>query len=260
MKRVLRNGRVVSLAFHNRDLKVWQILMDAITAGGFNLINIIHQPPAELSFTQMKMHKKAGLRGHFVYHFLKDSEVTERKSINAREVETIIVPVITRQMVEKGGMVAHEIYSNIMPILVNRYRIQDINSLEKNIDSILNKHFSCEEEDVLIWRRGRYIKLSEYVWRPVNTELPKDSDEDKVRKLVSKYLKEVENTTLKLSNLDEVYEKIFRQKWRNVAHPHEFDRLPYLPRSKVLGIIKSEMDKLHGSLTKFFSDKVNGIY
>ena len=42
------------------------------------------------------------------------------------------------------------------------------------------------------------------------------------------------------------------EKWKSVAHPHEFDRLPCLPKSKTLKMIKTELEMLRGDLTKFF--------
>ncbi|MFQ6072157.1 MAG: DNA methyltransferase, partial [Methanosarcinales archaeon] len=70
--RVLKDRKYLVLAFNNKNLKTWCILLDAIHNSGFSLEKIIPTEDGGVSFTQTTKSAKGSLKGHFVYVFKKE--------------------------------------------------------------------------------------------------------------------------------------------------------------------------------------------
>ena len=52
MYRVLKDNRYLSLTFHNRDIRIWEIVISNLQKIGFKLENIVYQEQAVSSGTQ----------------------------------------------------------------------------------------------------------------------------------------------------------------------------------------------------------------
>ena len=72
--RVLKDERYLSFTFHNRNLNIWKAVMDAVTGGGFHLVNVVYQEQAVASGTQ-GLNRNNTLRGDFVYNFQKNTQI-----------------------------------------------------------------------------------------------------------------------------------------------------------------------------------------
>jgi hypothetical protein len=69
MYRVLKDNRYLSLTFHNRDIRIWEIVISNLQKIGFKLENIVYQEQAVSSGTQ-GLNRKNTFKGDFVYHAL----------------------------------------------------------------------------------------------------------------------------------------------------------------------------------------------
>ncbi len=155
MHRVLKNNRYLSLTFHNRDIKIWEIVISNLKKVGFILENIVYQEQAVSSGTQ-GLNRKNTFRGDFVYNFLK----RKKKSVEIRNNLNPAVYLknqISKVISNSGGyMTSDKLYEKIIPFLVNKNLYKYKNGKTISIEDLLKKNFK--------YQRIRKYDKYKYVW------------------------------------------------------------------------------------------------
>lgn len=141
MYRVLKNNKYLSLTFHNRDMKIWEIVISNLKNIGFHLQNIVYQEQAVMSGTQ-GLNKKNTFRGDFVYNFLKDIKKKPKKLIFSKNVREKIIKKISQLLSKsQNGISSDKMYEELIPFIVNNNFYKDEMGTIMNIEEILNKNF-----------------------------------------------------------------------------------------------------------------------
>lgn len=142
LHRVLKNKKYLSFTFNNRNLNIWKAVMDAVTDAGFHLVNIIYQEQAVASGTQ-GINRKNTLRGDFVYNFLKDNNLKQkRKILNIKDAEKEIVKKVNDLIKNRKGFITSDaLYEKLIPYIVENQLYADISGNVINIDNLLKNYF-----------------------------------------------------------------------------------------------------------------------
>lgn len=164
--RVLRDGRWMSVWFHNRDLKIWNMLINLAREAGFELVNLVYQPHSTVTFKQVGTNEKAGtVRGHFILNFRKPIKHVEHLPKLEVGVEELIVRTAQKVIAEGDGANLSEIYQGVIPELVKFGVLHEIVQIQDDLAPVLKKHFDqkdgrwyIKEEDFN--KLGHYIPLS----------------------------------------------------------------------------------------------------
>ena len=153
--RVLRDEKYLSFTFHNRNLNIWKAVMDAVTAAGFHLVNVVYQEQAVASGTQ-GINKKNTLRGDFVYNFLKNTKIKSRKEIlDCKDNKKEIIKKVRSWIKKKEGfMTSDALYQKLIPFIVEKKLYIDENEKVIDVEGLLNQNFK--------YKRNR---SKEYGWK-----------------------------------------------------------------------------------------------
>jgi DNA modification methylase len=139
--RVLKDKKYLSFTFHNRNLNIWKVIMDAVLDAGFHLQNIIYQEQAVSSGTQ-GLNKKNTLKGDFVYNFVKDTSKKSLKSKPHKDADKLIVANVNKWMFNKKDLLTPDkLYEKLIPLLVKNNAYTDSENKVVNIEEILKKNF-----------------------------------------------------------------------------------------------------------------------
>ena len=165
--RVLKDGKYLIVAFNNKSIKTWCILLEAIHNAGFIMKECIPTEDGEVSFTQTTKSAKGSLRGHFVYVFNRTDTVTNNilaseTSRDTGEARARIEDEIV-DFVNKKHRSITEIYNHVIPFMANN-RLLNRCLKDDIIDQILR------ERCVLVTRtqerviEGELVELKSYFW------------------------------------------------------------------------------------------------
>ena len=144
--RVLKNKKKLSFTFHNRNLKIWKIVIDAVLDTGFHLDEVVYQQQAVSSGTQ-GLNRKNTLRGDFIYTFIKNTQkkpVKTKKSADGTE----LIKKHVRKWIKKHDniLTSDKLYEKLIPLLVENNAYTDSDGNIVNIEKELEKYFSYVEE------------------------------------------------------------------------------------------------------------------
>ncbi len=146
--RVLKDKKYLSFTFHNRNLNIWKVVMDAVVDAGFHLKNIVYQEQAVASGTQ-GINRKNTLRGDFVYNFFKDKSKKSIKLKPHKDAMELIVKNVSKWIIAKKGLLtSDELYEKLIPILVKNNAYTDTNDKVVNVEEILKKNFQYESNKI----------------------------------------------------------------------------------------------------------------
>lgn len=163
--RVLKNERYLVMAFNNKNIKVWTLLLKAVYNAGFSLQECLPAEDGEVSFTQTTKNIKGSLRGHFIYIFKKEKEPITNLFWE-KDVEKIVKKVeyeITK-FLEKKPRTISEIYNYIIPFMVNNHLLNE--KLNDNlIEQILKKKAILISQTSTKIIEGELVTLKEYFWK-----------------------------------------------------------------------------------------------
>lgn len=146
LHRVLKDGKYLSFTFHNRNLNIWKAVMDAVTSGGFHLVNVVYQEQAVASGTQ-GINRNNTLRGDFVYNFQKNSKIKPvEKKIEHRDNETEIIKKVRSWISNnKGFMSSDSLYEKLIPFIVEKNLYSDNQGRVTNIEGLLKQNFKYKQ-------------------------------------------------------------------------------------------------------------------
>jgi len=164
--RVLKNGKHLILAFNNKNIKIWCILLEAVYNSGFLMEECVPTEDGEVSFTQTTKSAKGSLRGHFVYIFRKAGKIADNKYIyNTMDIGKTkeIIENEVLGFINGGHKSITEIYNYIIPFIINN-RLIDRRLEEDIIERILMNKCSLvtKTEERII--EGKLTELKSYFW------------------------------------------------------------------------------------------------
>lgn len=138
--RVLKPGKHMSFTFHNRHVKFWKIVIDAVSDSGFELESVVWQPQAVSSGTQ-GINRKNTLKGDFVYTFIKPRRTVTKKMLLDTRGDGIVIKTM-QLLLEKSKFVeTTNFYELVIPIIVKSRGFFDEKGKILNIDRVLAEHF-----------------------------------------------------------------------------------------------------------------------
>jgi hypothetical protein len=138
---VLKPGKFMSVCFYNYDLRIWHALISACIDIGFEKFNILPMTVSHPSIVQL--YRPGGSRGALIITFRKPVERRNipLKSMETIDVERMIIDIISKLIMEKGGATTYQIYDKVITALI------DANALDKEADIIklLKRKFKLVE-------------------------------------------------------------------------------------------------------------------
>ena len=138
--RVLKAGKYCSIWFHNRNLKVWNLLINEVISSGLRVANVVYQPHSLISFKQAK-DKSGTVRGHFILNCVKPPR-RERFPLTVDEsANKAMVKAAQREIVERGGATLSEIYAALIPVLVELGALDVMASMSSDLEAFLQENF-----------------------------------------------------------------------------------------------------------------------
>ncbi|UCG04106.1 MAG: DNA adenine methylase [Candidatus Heimdallarchaeota archaeon] len=133
------------VTFHNPNLKYRNILFRSVLLNGFEFEKIVYQPPPRASAKSF-LQPFGSQRGDYFFRFRKPrwrNDTISYKSIDANQVEELIVDITKRILVERGEPTCYTDIQNMLdPILYEKLKksqlLMDFNP--ENIEKILKRH------------------------------------------------------------------------------------------------------------------------
>ncbi|MFX0122485.1 MAG: DNA methyltransferase [Candidatus Hodarchaeota archaeon] len=164
------------VTFHNPSLKYRNILFRSVLLNGFEFEKIVYQPPPRPSAKSL-LQPFGSQRGDYFFRFKKPKWGNEMfyKSIDANQVEELIVDIIKRIITERGEPIHYTDIQNMLdPILYEELKksqlLMDFNP--ENIETILRRHIGEIFEIVDLEMTGiSNQKLQGRGWSLVNSQL-----------------------------------------------------------------------------------------
>lgn len=136
--RVLKDDCYMSFTFHNRHIKFWKIVIDAVYKAGFELINVKWVDQAVSSGTQ-GINRKNTLKGDFVYTFKKlDKSLYEHSIVNG---EKIIDNTIKRLLKTNSHVTTTKLYESLIPEIIKEQAYYDSSGKLLDIDKYIAKEY-----------------------------------------------------------------------------------------------------------------------
>lgn len=140
--RVLKDNKYMSFTFHNRHVKFWKIIIDAVKSAGFELVNVKWVDQAVASGTQ-GINRKNTLTGDFVYTFKKvNKSVLKDEQNNGEEY---ILKVISRLIKKEGYVETSKLYESLIPVLVANNAYYDSAGRILNIDGFIKTKYTYKK-------------------------------------------------------------------------------------------------------------------
>jgi len=140
--RVLKNGKYMSVTFHNSDIKVWDVLITVCKEAGFELLNVLSQEPIKTSHNQIDM--KGNVRTDIVLTFRKPAN--GKQSVKYDEVKIdkteLIRSIVSNFSKKKQNFTTREIYDEALLIWIAKSyncKIMEPFVSLKSFDEILEK-------------------------------------------------------------------------------------------------------------------------
>lgn len=140
--RVLKNGKYMSVTFHNSDIKVWDVLITVCKEVGFELLNILPQEPIKISHNQIDM--KGNVKTDMVLTFRKPANGKQSAKYDEIKIDNIelIQSIALNFFKKKQNFTTREIYDEaLLTWIVKSYNYKIIEPFVslKNFNEILEK-------------------------------------------------------------------------------------------------------------------------
>lgn len=142
--RVLKDDGYMSFTFHNRHIKFWKIVIDAVYRAGFELINVKWVDQAVASGTQ-GINRNNTLKGDFVYTFKKLKEpLYEHSIVNG---EKIIDRTIEKLLKNNSHVTTSKLYEALIPEIIKDQAYYDSSGKLLDIDKYIAKKYEYKLQE-----------------------------------------------------------------------------------------------------------------
>ena len=136
--RVLKDRGYMSFTFHNRHIKFWKIVIDAVYKAGFELVNVKWVDQAVASGTQ-GINRKNTLKGDFVYTFRKlNRSLYEHKVVNG---EKIIDSTLEKILKNNIHVTTAKLYESLIPEIIKDQAYYGSDGKLLDIDKYIAKKY-----------------------------------------------------------------------------------------------------------------------
>lgn len=144
--RVLRPGGWMSLTFHNRNIAVWNALLNAAVDAHFDFVNDIYQLPATAS-AKSSLQPSGSMTGDVVLNFRKPAGVPSRLRAGSVDVERLILDESRQIIAERGGLATEDqLMRGVVHVLL---RNGVVDQSPENVRTILARYLEPTERG---WR------------------------------------------------------------------------------------------------------------
>ena len=142
--RVIKPGKFLSFSFNNRDLQIWESVMESVKIAGFEFKNVTYQEQAVSSGTQGINYKNT-LRGDFIYTFQKLTKPTKYPDNRNLNPNKIILKKIHSLFEDKDFITSDYLFEKIIPFIIKRGLYRDENRKYIDLDKLVSTQFKYKE-------------------------------------------------------------------------------------------------------------------
>lgn len=136
--RTLKDGGYMSFTFHNRHVRFWKIVIDAVMSAGFELVDVKWINQAVASGTQ-GINRKNTLTGDFVYTFKKTIATTI--PVSKQNGEEYIVDIIEKLLKNNAYISTSKLYEKLIPVLIRNQAYYGSNGKIVDIDKFIKTKY-----------------------------------------------------------------------------------------------------------------------
>jgi len=145
MFKVLKYDRWLSIVFAHREPAMWDTIVKACEAAGFEYVNTVQQPLNVIWSMHKKKNPLTVLSGELILSFRK---VKNPKTLAITSVGSDAVSIIKDSaelsIVQESGATTDQIYSDVIPKLLENGLLGEVSSKIGDITPILSQEFSYE--------------------------------------------------------------------------------------------------------------------
>ena len=167
--RVLKPNKYMIVTFHNPEFRIRNALERAAYIAGFDLENIIYQPPPKIPGKKTSMQPYGSISGDFYFRFRNAKKPDRRLNIDDTAFERIIVQTTKHILVERGQPTPMPIISNgIEPALCQHGFPIPRDPERRSVETVILDHVG-REFIVIDPKTGRVIQrpkkiLDKLIW------------------------------------------------------------------------------------------------
>lgn len=159
MFKVLKYDRWLSLVFAHREPAMWDTIVKAFEAAGFEYVNTVAQRLNVIWSMHKKKNPLTVLSGELILNFRK---VRNPRTLAISSVGSDAVSIIKDSaelsIVQNNGATTDQIYSDVIPKLLENGLLGEVSSKIGDITPILNQEFSYDAENkTWLVRPGRKL-------------------------------------------------------------------------------------------------------
>ena len=161
---VLRNGRWLTVTFHNTKVKIFNSIIKAVVLSGFDLEKIVYQPPARASAKGL-LQPYGSAVGDYYIRFRKPERKTElsESEIDKVRYERIVVDTVKNIIAQRGEPTTYSTIINSYPTIYDALKKNGyLFSAPEGISEILKKHLN--KEFVLVDVKDKEAKIIGKKW------------------------------------------------------------------------------------------------
>lgn len=151
MFKVLKYNRWMSLVFAHREPALWDAIVKAAEGAGFEYVATVCQPLNVVWSMHKKKNPLTVLSGELILNFRKvENPTTLAITIVGSGVVNLIKDSAELTIVERGGATTEEIYSELVPKLLENGLLGQVVSEIGDVVPLLSEEF-VYEEDLKVW-------------------------------------------------------------------------------------------------------------
>jgi DNA modification methylase len=157
--RVLKDGKWLSLTFHNRDMEVWDAIIGAASNAGFELVNCLYQVPAVIS-AKAQLSRTGSTTGDIILNFRKpEAGIIHQPILVEQTLEEIVIAESEQIIGERGGIASTD--EILRGVIIQLIKLHISSVPRQNILQILQSHF-IGENGVWKFRPDQMEKINKY--------------------------------------------------------------------------------------------------
>jgi len=145
---VLKDGRWLTVTFHNTEIKIFNSIIKAAVLSGFDLEKIIYQPPARASAKGLLQPYGSAVGDYYIRFRKPEKKATLSESeIDKVRYERIVVNTLKHIIAERGEPTSYSTLINSYPTIYNALKKNGyLFSAPEGIEEILRKHLNNDFE------------------------------------------------------------------------------------------------------------------
>ncbi|MGC1685486.1 MAG: DNA methyltransferase [Candidatus Acidiferrales bacterium] len=148
MFKVLKYDRWLSLVFSHREPAMWDTIVKAFEAAGFEYVNTVGQPLSVIWSMHKKKNPLTVLSGELILNFRK---VRNPRTLAITSVGSDAVSIIKDSaelsIVQNNGATTDQVYGDVIPKLLENGLLGEVSSKIGDITPILNQEYSYDSEN-----------------------------------------------------------------------------------------------------------------